>query len=498
MIPFGEWKPDLADINNPATDAEDALPSSDGYKPLPSLQEQTNALTYYCRGAFSTKSQTGVAFNYAGDEKNLYLLSNDVWSEINEGTEVTSTASASDAYTVAENDNWEWSKWGENVIAVGGAESTSPLPKIAALDGTRFFDLGGTPPRAQHIAVVRNFVMMGNLYESAAKYPNRIRWSGINDETNWITDRAAQADYQDLVGNGGFIQSIRGGEYGLIFQERSIWRMDYSGPPEIFRLDEMPGIGTPAKNSIIQRGEACFFYGNDGFYVTMAGGQPQPIGRHVLDKFVENDFDLNNSHRMVGAEDKVRKVLWWIYPGQSNADGRPNKVVIYDYQANRWTFAEINCEWIYGSLGSSLDLDSFTAAGYPNLDTVGISLDSNVWKGGAITFGIFCDNHKQNQLTGAARASILTTQETSLAKGSRAEVTRVRPIVQGGAATVSVGTRNDLDEPVVWSAALPEKANGTVPMRSNARYHRFRVQTTGEFDRALGVLPLEVRDAGDR
>ena len=496
MIPFDAWRPDLADLNTP--DAKNCLPGEDGYRPLPSLQAQTNALTYYCRGAFAAKSSSNIAYNYAGDEKNLYLMSNNVWGEVNKAP------GGADVYALGANENWEFTKWGENVIAVGGANATDPVPQIAALDGTDFGDLSGTPPRARHIATVRNFVVMGNLYESATAHPSRVRWSGHNDETFWGVDRAKQADYQDFPAFG-WVQAIKGGDYGVIFQENAITPMIYTGPPEIFQLDTKPGVGTPAPNSVIQKGDVCYFWGQDGFYMTTNGQTPVAIGRHILDRFVRNDFDLSHPHRMVGAEDKERQLMWWIYPGVGNAAGAPNKVVILDYRLGKWSYAEICAEWVYDSLGTSIALDSFTAAGYPNLDLVTISLDSDIWKGGAITFGVFCDSHKQNQLTGTAMAAELITREVDasqlkrdLIPGRRAKVRRVRPVVQGGTTTVTPITRNDLGDNVTEGAVGSEQADGSVPLRTNARYHRFKVTTSGDYDRALGVLPEKVADGGNR
>ncbi len=491
MIPFADWRPDLADLNT--GDVKNAIPAADGYRPLPSAQVQSDAIDNYCRGAISSKAKDTTAYNFAGDQKNLYAMSNNAWSEISNG--------GNNGYAdLGDKESWEFAIWGEDVIAVGGANASDPVPQITTMSGnppSDFSDLGGTPPRARHIGVVRNFVVLGNLYESAAAYPSRLRWSGINDETTWTSDPATQSDFQDLLG-GGWIQSVQGGEYGIILKERSIWRMVYKGPPEVFSFDEVPGIGTPAPNSVIQRGDNILFWGQDGFYLITEGSAPRPIGRHILDRYVKADLDLEYVHRMVGAEDKERQVFWWIYPGQGHTSGRPNKVVIFDYTTSKWGYAEMEAEWIYDSLGTSIDLDSLPAAGYTNLDAMTISLDSDVWKGGAINFGVFDSDHKLNVLSGAAMAAEFTTQEQSIIPGNRAQVNRVRPIIEGADVTMQVGTRNDLADAVTWSSVLSEKADGSVPMRSNARYHRFKVITSGDFDRAMGVLPTEVASAGSR
>ena len=482
MIPFADWRPDLADLNT--GDFKNVIPAEDGYRSLPSMQVQSDAIDNYCRGAISSKAADTTAYNYAGDEKNLYAMTNNAWSEVSNG--------GNNAYaSLGDKESWEFAVWGEKIIAVGGANASDPVPQVVTMGGGDFADLGGTPPRARHIGIVRNFVVLGNLYESAAAYPSRLRWSGLNDETSWTVDPATQSDYQDLLG-GGWIQSVQGGEYGVILKERSIWRMSYIGPPKVFAFDEIPGIGTPAPNGVIQRGDNVIFYGQDGFYVTSNAQSPQPIGRHILDRYVKSDLDLEYAYRMVGAEDKERQVFWWIYPGQGHTSGMPNKCVIFDYKTGKWSYAELDLEWIYDSLGTSTDLDSLPAAGYTNLDTMTISLDSDVWKGGAIIFGAFDSDHKLNTLSGTAMAAELTTQEQALGTGNnRAQVTRIRPLIDGGDVTVQVGTRNDLADSVTWSGTLSERPDGSIPIRHNARYHRFRVTTSGDFNRALGVLPGE-------
>lgn len=477
------------------TDAKNVIPGEDGYRPIPSLQVQSDAITYYCRGAFAAKAKDGTAYNYCGDEKNLWSMSNNAWTEANVG-------GGADVYGLGSDESWEFVKWGDKVIAVGGANATDPEPQIITMSDLDFAYIknkpgADTPPRARHIAVVRNFVVLGNLYESAAAYPYRIRWCGLNDETAWVSDPATQADYQDLLGSG-WVQAICGGEYGVIFTENSIWRMLYKGPPEIFSLDESPGIGTPAPNSVIQRGDTCYFWGQDGFYRTIGGQQAEPIGRHILDRRVRADLDAEYFHRMVGAEDKQRQVMWWIYPGAGNASGLPNKAVIYEYRTGRWSYAEIDVEWIYDSLGTSIDLDSLAAAGYTDLDAMTISLDSDVWKGGAVTFAAFDSAHKQNQFGGTAMETQMATREVANEDGSRIRLNRLRPVVEGGSATIKVGTRNDLEDAVTWTGVLSEQADGSVPCRVNARYVRAQVSTSGDFTRALGVLPVETSNGDKR
>ena len=65
----------------------------------------------------------------------------------------------------------------------------------------------------------------------------------------------------------------------------------------------------------------------------------------------------------------------------------------------------------------------------------------------------------------------------------------VRPLVDGASATVTVqsGTRNQQNANYSFSLAKSENALGEYNFRSNARYHRLRVNTSGNFNDAFGV-----------
>jgi hypothetical protein len=51
----------------------------------------------------------------------------------------------------------------------------------------------------------------------------------------------------------------------------------------------------------------------------------------------------------------------------------------------------------------------------------------------------------------------------------------VRPLIDGGTATVAVGHRDRLEQPVVWEAAVPANVIGECPQRVTGRYLRFRM-----------------------
>lgn len=488
MIPFGEWSPDIAAYGNAgATEAKNVVPTEEGFSQMLDLSTSSSALNAYARGAFAAQAASQLSYNYAGSGSKLYQLVDGVW---------TDQSKASGTYALSGQDVWEFVKWGEKVIAVGGINVSTPVPPqiitLGAAGGTEFADLGGSPPQARHLAVVRDFVVLGNLYESATKYPARVRWCGVDDETIWVTDPSAQADHQDLQGSGGWIQAIRGGQFGVIFQERSIWRQDYIGPPLAFSFNEtLPGIGALASNSVIQYGDLIFFLSQAGFKAVRNGTEILNIGENKIDRWFLKRFDESQKHRMSGAIDRRNKRIMWVYPAIGAVDGFPNEGVIFDLASGKWSRFEGIIALVYDAYGEDYTLEGLDSVS-ANLDVLTPSLDSPAWIGGAMSVGGFDDNHKSGLFDGAPLSAVLETKEDRLSGNSRTSVTRVRPDVEGaGSLTVAAGTRDVLNDSVVWGAAAGPERDGNHAARADARFHRFRTSIGGGFDKALGVTIVE-------
>lgn len=391
-------------------------------------------------------------------------------------------------------ERWEFAKFGEKVIAVCGHNN---VPRIINFGDANFADLTGSPPNAKHIAIVRNFVVMGNNSESGTVYPTRVRWSGINDETNWTTSKVKQSDYQDLLGNHGDLQAIRGGEYGVIFMEHSTWAMEYIGPPQVFRFDEtLPGIGTPAPHSVVQRGDTCFMLSQNGFVAIQSGRSLVELGANKVNKWFYDNVDNGFIERVVGVWDRRKRIVMWIFPSNST-DGLPNHGLIFDLESGRWSHFEDEIEWVFQGLGESFtleDLDTISTS----LDALPASLDSGQWISNDLELIAFDDTNASGGFNGTAMTATLDTAEGKLSPG-RTLVSRVRlDVDQPSSATVASGTRASQSDIASFGSAISPATDGSYPMRSESRYHRFRASITGGFERAKGVKIEELTETGNR
>jgi hypothetical protein len=485
IIPIGEYRPDLPALDNPgATLALNLLPGPTSYAPLPSLSPLSSALAARCQGAFAARDSAGNVSNFAGTATGLYRLVGTGWSNV--------TRTVGGPYNTPIDGAWRFAQFGKLVIGVNGVDAPQKWTLGAT---TAFAALGGTPPVGACIATVRDFVVIGRIGDT----PGRVQWSAINNAESWTPSAATQADFQDLP-DGGWVQGIVGGEAGIVLQERAIKRMTYVGTPLVFQIDEIArGRGAAAPGSIATFERTTFFLDNDGFYALTGADQLTPIGAQRVDKTFWKQVDQRYLHRVSAAIDPIGKLYVLAYPAAGNVGGRPNRLMIYNWTADRWSEAEIETELVHTALSeSSYTLDGLNAVS-ATLDGLPFSLDSRAWTGGLILLSAFDGLNRVSLFTGPNLEARAETGEGQLAEGSQALITAVRPLVDGGSVTVQVGTRDRPDASVSWSAPSPRNVYGLCPLRAHGRYHRARVTVAagGSWTHLQG-LEVEMAPAGRR
>jgi hypothetical protein len=446
---------------------------------MPSFAVFTDALTGTCLGAISLKDETGGNYNYAGDVSKLYQIASTAVTDKSKGG----------GYSTGANEKWRFTKWGETVIAT----NYSDVMQTIAIGGAQFADLGGTPPKARDIAVVKNFVVAVNTWDAAdEEMPHRAWWCGFEDPTTWTPSPTTQADYQDLIGNGGACMAIVGGEYGTIFQERSIWRMTYIGAPFVFQFDEIEAErGTLSRGSVVNLGGIIFYLSLDGFYM-FNGSQSIPIGEGKVNRWFFRDADRTKFVHMSSTIDPLNSLIMWSYVSNSASDNNPDKILLFHWPTQKWSVIEQAHETMLQSLttGWTLEgLDDYGGVGLGDLDTLPFGLDSSVWMGGDLKLGAFSTSHKLGYFDGTPMYAMLETGEYQLTPGRVSMLTGVQPIVDQGVIALEVASRMKQDESIIYPRpSVLQNWYGYHPYRLKGRYHTFRFNITNEFE-AVGFEP---------
>jgi hypothetical protein len=494
IVPFAEYLPDLPALQNPgATKALNVLPDARSYRPLKGLAAYSaDALDARCQGAVSVRDSAGNYITFAGDAAKLYSLDSLSWTD----------RSKSGGYTTSDEGVWEFCQFRGRLVATNYNQPIQTLDLDAFGPTTLFADLSSDAPRAKTIAPVRDWLFAGNLEDSDGAVPHRLRWSAFNDATSWPaigSDDAAeqQSDQRDLK-NGDLIRRILGGQYATILCANSVWLATLSTSALIFDLAQVEeGRGCLAQGSAVQTGDIVYYLSEAGFF-RLAGGVTTPIGAGKVDRTFFADCDTNYLNRVQGAVDPAQKIVYWAYPGSGSSDGRPNKLLIYSWAYNRWSHAEVEAEYMFRHVSTAATLDDVHAAFPDGIDTIPGSLDDSRWQGGAVNMAGFDTDHKLGHFAGDNLAATVETGEAQLMPGRRALVTGIYPLVDGAAASVTLGTRNRQSETVTWGTeTAPHADTGMACLFADARYHRARVSiaASADWEHATGIDP-EFTDSG--
>lgn len=460
MLKFGEWRPDT-----PHTDlieCQNVLPTHEGYGPIGSFTQLTDALgaQFYGGGAFIASD--GTSNFIAGTTAGLYRWSSGSWSTL-----ITQAATVP----------WRFAQFGDNLIAVSGGA----MVKVDLALGTAA-TVGGAAPTAIDCATLRDFVIVaqpdGNLLS--------VQWSAFNDCTGW-TVGTNQSDEQPLP-SGGEVMAVVGGEYGLVFQKNAIQRLTYVGDDIVFQRDEISSeIGTMATGSVVKAGSLVFFLSERGFMVTN-GGEPTPIGDGKIDKtffakYARSEIEANIS----AAIDPRRSVVFWCMPGGLWA---------YHWELGRWSFIKGDFQGVFTAFTANISLEGVDVIYPTGLDNVPVSLDSPEFAGGNPLLCVANSINKIGTLTGANLAGTITAQWVEPAKGLRSRLIGMR-ILGDGPVSGKVDARLNLDDDPNIINAAGERVNGWMPIRANGRFYKPSITTIGNFTHLEGV-EFDIYKAGQR
>lgn len=499
LVQFGEFAPDQPDYNNLGSgNIRNVLPATkDAYGPMSALGSYSSALGAACIGSAFMRAKDATINGFAGTAAKLYRLSG--------GSTTWADVSIAANYTVAGGETWQFAVMDQRVTAWN--INTVPQTFLVGTDAL-FSNLSATAPQARYAVVVKDFLFVGNTTDGTnGARPQRVWWSALGDGTNWptpgtVTATQVQSDFQDLLGDGGWVQGLAAGLSGAdvaIIQERRVWRGTYVGSPDIFSFAMVDAArGTPIPGSVVSGGGMCFYISDIGF-MAFDGQTAVPIGDQKVDNFFWTDIDQNNLANVSASMDPQRKMVFWAYPGAQNSGGVPNKIMVYHYTLNRFTIIDlITVERLATGMTVGYTLDQLNPFG--TLETLPYSLDSRVWTGGRLQFGAFGSNHKFGFFDGANLAATLDTTEAELNDNGITYINRAWAEVDASNVQIQVGYRNRTADPVTFTAPVAvNSTNSSAGVRATGRFHRGRVMIPAgaNWNFAQGV-DFDGRKAGKR
>lgn len=469
-IMFGEWMPDQPGVVGNVTDAVNCYPVANGYAPFNGEANYSQDAGETLLTTFAGKFANTVTV-FAGGPTNLYEFDASDTSL----DPLTTTGYAGIEY-------WDATQFGSKMIAANGAD------KLQAFElgvSTEFADLDANAPAAKYVTVVKDFVVAANV----ATEENKVYWSDINDETDWTPGSASQADSQ-VIPDGGEITGLAGGEYGIVFMERAIYRMTYAGSPFFFQFDAISRtLGCLSPGSVAQFGGLTYFLADDGFY--MCDGQTtknigeEKINRWFFDRVQRQDM----RYAISSAVEPIKKLVIWCYQLQSGG----NELLIYSIPLNRWSYVQTTANSINTLLTATVtleDLDNYSAS----IDALAVSLDDPLWAGGILLFA-GTSGEKIITFSNSNKTAEVVSGDIDI---GRSLITLAKPVVDGGSASVAVASRDLLSDQVIFGDSVAADAENRVSLRSNGEYHRVKVIPSGDNWKTVVGTEIEIVQQGGR
>ncbi len=244
---------------------------------------------------------------------------------------------------------WFFGNWGSLLISNftgGGIYVWDPAGGVTGNPAT----IIATAPTANSMFIAmpeRQVVALG-----AAGDPLLIKWSDVDDYTQWTPDITNQAGSYRLPRGSRIVGGLQAPQMGLIWTDLGIWAMQYIQPPLVYGFTEIAtscGLVSARAKGIL--GGKVYWMSKDNFY--MYDGTVNPVPCTVWDKVFNN---LNNLFidQTVCAVNSAFNEISWFFPTNTDLGYQTDEIGYVKYNA-------ADNVWDYGFLGRTAWIDQSVA-----------------------------------------------------------------------------------------------------------------------------------------
>lgn len=485
-LPFANWEPDKSSLSGAASEAKGVISQGGRYAPLKDFLPLLSgaAMNDTAIGAAGFYDQTGNVRIFLGDAGKLYEIQSRAPVDV----------SKIGGYTANRDWGWSFEQFGTSIYAT--ARGLSQIQSFEFGVSARFADVTTGPGASDTLFRVREFLFSG--------LGNVLKNSCFNNPTDWnpASPTGIQAAEVNLPADGGDIVVGTGGQFGLVFQERKIHRLTYTGSPNVpFQLDEIEDKrGALGPNAISRYGMLTFFASDDGIYATDGAGESVPLGDATVSKYFADNLNYSAKFRVSIGVDVARKLVKVAFPTGGNS--YCNELLIYSISDKRWTHDTIDLDLVFEApkQGVTVDDDAgiIAIAGTTVVDDIDIPVDSPVWAESRKQIMAVNSGHVVGTFEGPNRAAVLETGYGEVLPGHMGFLTEIYPLIDSDEVTCSVTTKlKRLSDNAVNGTAVAMNVHGFCPVLAHARFMRARVMVpaTKTWTEAIGI-DWDARPAG--
>jgi len=250
--------------------------------------------------------------------------------------------------------NWTLDNFGQDLIACPTGGAIYYWQPNGQLQNAQI--IGGNCPTVNNGIFVampeRQVIAYGSSF-TLAPDPLLVRWSDIEDFTQWEGSVTNQAGSYRIPTGSKIVTGIQGPQQGLLWTDLDLWAMQYVGPPFVYGFNKIgTNCGAISNHCVGTLNGAVYWMSQKQFFMSMGAG-PQTIPCTVWDAVFQNlksGVDGNGlpyTDRICCAVNSQFNEVMWYYPS-SNGNGENDSYVKYNIV--------MQC-WDYGTLGRTAWID---------------------------------------------------------------------------------------------------------------------------------------------
>lgn len=453
MISWGPFRPDVGGPNSGMAEIADGVlvqsaGSGVGYGPLPSLVAVAAAVALpgAPRGSISLRLFIGDQRVYFATATTIQELQADYsWTAISTGL------------TVTPDDDMSFCHFGSYLLNT----NTTDGFKAYNLEVPAGNNAVAGAPTARYIFSCNNVIFALDCNGSN----RRMQSSGIGDHTAWNRLGANGKTFED----GGALvwgADLKNGA-AIIMQEDASRLVQFGGAPggALYTIAKIAdGRGAIGERSCVSFDGMVFYLATDGFYkFTLAGGN-EPIGAEKINSWFLNLVDQARLTEVQGSVDPLNKVVWFRFPTLADASPTVFEGLIgYDWQIGEWVTAPVFTAALARLATPGYNLGSAGAAFGTLAGAPAIPIGSRFWQGGqpvfaALDAGLKFATFSGTPIEATLRSCVMNSPLTSL-------IGWATPISDAPNSTLTLGTNDNLADPIVFNSPESKVRNGATPQR---------------------------------
>jgi hypothetical protein len=482
MTPITGFAPDSDPTTQGVlTDCQNLIPFEAGFLGAPSpVSVNAASLASDCRGAVVATKLDGTRRVFAGTQTKLYELSGTSWID-------QSVGGAS--YTGSVESRWSFCQFGDTTVASNLTDAMQSSTSGA------FNTITGAPKAKIVVSAANNFVIAFNTNDTTyGQSPDRWWCCAQSDQTSWTPSVTTSATTGRLVAVEGPIQAaLPLGDYVVAYKQRAIFLGTYAGAPVVWQWNLVPGgeAGCVGPEAVCDIGGAHFVVGNDNFWI-FDGTRPIPVGVGVVRQWFLNNSSPTYRYRTKVSYDRQKSLVSIFYPSL-NSTGACDSRLVFHVGTKHWGRADAVVQAPLNFIAPGVTINSLDAIAGTINALPNIPLDGQFWVSGGQIACYFDSTNKLVSLTGASISSSVTTGDV----GDDDQVTMVDKLRLRWTQSPTTAVASAFNKMNAGDSLAPGPTNaindGKFDLRQSARFHRFRVDMTGDHKlTAYAVKPVAV------